>query len=123
MKLFTLSLLLLASSAFANNIDSVYPKDSKLITELKEEVMEAALKKYPCIDRFGLTELSTEVVVDQIDQGVRDLYFTTVFKANFHNEYHPSTAEVRIESVRYDGSNPTIDWTEVLTVKGSVLCE
>lgn len=123
MKLIALSLLLLTSVANANNIDSVYQKESKLIAELKAEVMLAVLKKYPCIDGFGLTEESTTMTIDQIDQGVRDRYFSTVFKANFHYDYHPSSAEVRVESVRYDGSNPTIDWTEVLTVDGSVLCD
>ena len=123
MKLIAMALLLIISEANANNGQSVYQSKSKLIKELRVEVLEAVLKKFPCIDNFGLTEELTIVSVDQIDQGVRDLYFKTVFKADFHYDNHPNTAEVRVESVRYDGSNPTIDWTEVLTVKGSVLCD
>lgn len=123
MKFISLALLILTSTAQANTSQSVYPNESKLIKELKVEVIESVLKRFPCIDNFGLTEVTTVVTVDQIDQGVRDLYFSTVFKADFHYDLQPNTAEVRVESVRYDGSNPAIDWSEVLTVKGSVLCD
>jgi hypothetical protein len=123
MKFIALSLLLMASSVYANSTESVFANDSKLTDELKVKVIEAVLKEYPCIDNFGLSEKATTVIIDQIDQGVRDRYFSTVFKANFHYGNHPSSAEVRVESVRYDGSNPAIDWTEVLTVKGPVLCD
>jgi hypothetical protein len=123
MKLIAIALLLITLEANANNSHSVYQSESKLIKELRVEVIEAVLKKFPCIDNFGLTEELTSVSVEQIDQGVEDLYFKTVFKADFQYDNHPNTAEVRVESVRYDGSSPTIDWTEVLTVKGSVLCD
>lgn len=113
----------MAFTAQANTIESTFKSNSKLIGELKEEVLEAVLSKYPCINNYGLTEKTTNITVDQVDQGVRDLYFTTTFKADFHYDYHPSTAEVRVQSVRFDGSNPTIDWTHVLAVEGSIICD
>lgn len=124
MKLVFLITLLATTAAFANTTDSVFKKDSALPLELKVEILEEVLKAYPCIFDYGLAEKKTEVTIDQVDQGVRDLYFHTELTANFtHDGYHPATETLIVKSARYDGANPSIDWTRVESVRGDIYCQ
>ena len=123
MKNLIFGVILISTMANANTIDSVYGAASTLNTRLRAEVMEAILTKFPCIDAYGLTEVKTIVEIDQVDQGVRDEYYTTTFKANFHYDYHPNSSVVTVKSIIWDGSNPAIDWTEVESVEGQVYCD
>jgi len=123
MKRMIIALLLVSGAVSANTVDSVYTTNSTLSSKLKAEVMEAVLKKFPCIDSFGLSEVQTSLKIDQVDQGVRDEYYTTTFNARFHYDYHPNSAVVTVKSILWDGSNPAIDWTEIESVEGQVYCD
>lgn len=117
MKLFIISLLA-CFTASANTVQSVYLQNSQLDAELKQEVIDAITKEYPCLNPYGLKEIETIVKMIQVDQGIKDYYYTTAFTGVMTYDYHPSTQNIVVESVHYDGSNPTIDWTEVLQVRG-----
>lgn len=107
---------LFASFSFANTVNSVFLTNSDLSNELKEEVIVAVEKSFPCVNSYGLKEVETTVRKDRVDQGIIDLYFTTTFKANITYDYHPRTITVLVESVLWAGSNPSVDWTEVTNV-------
>lgn len=109
-------LALFALNSAANTVSSVYLSDSNLSSDLKEEIIHAVKSKFPCLNPYSLKEQSTIVVQDRIDQGIIDLYFTTTFKAQVTYDYHPRTISIVVESVRWDGSNPSVDWTDITSI-------
>lgn len=123
MKFTFLLLSLLSINAAANTTESVFGAKSVLTSELQAEVVSAVEEKFPCVDRFGMKELSTIVVFDEIDQGITDEYYTTTIQVNYHLDYHPNTSVVTVKSILWSGSNPTIDWTEIESVEGSISCD
>ena len=123
MKFSFLLLSLLSFNATANTTQSVFGIKSSLSSELQSEVISAVEERFPCVDRFGMKELSTTVVYDEIDQGITDEYYTTQIQVNYHFDYHPNTSVVTVKSILWDGSNPTIDWTDIESVEGSISCD
>lgn len=121
MKLFIMSLLV-SLTVSANTVQSVFLQNSQLDSELKQEVIDAIAKEYPCLNPYGLKEIETIVKIVQVDQGIRDYYYTSAFTGVMTYDYHPSTQNIVVESVHFDGSNPSIDWTDVLQVSGGY-CE
>ncbi|ATH08647.1 hypothetical protein BIY24_12025 [Halobacteriovorax marinus] len=116
-------LFLSCVSVSANTVESIYSAESKLHPALKKEIAAVLLEDYKCINAYGLRELSTEVVVDRVDQGVVDYYYTTTFSATYTYDYHPNTAKVVVKSAKYAGSNPTIKWTDIESIEAHILCE
>ena len=120
--LFTL-LFLLTLSVNANTIDSIYNSGSQLNNSLKVEIADALTTKFSCINSYGINEVSTEVVVDEVDQGIVDYYYITTFSVAYTYDYHPNEATVVVKSVKYAGSNPTIKWTHIESIEGHILCD
>lgn len=120
---FLILFAIFSSTAFSNTIESVYNEDSVIHEELKAEVIEEVTKKYPCIDNYGLTEKSTDETLDQIDYGIRDFYYKTVFQATYHYDYHPYTKDIVVESARHDIDNPKYKRTEVISIESNISCD
>ncbi len=123
MKLLAGLLLLISFSASANTIESIYKSDSILHPLLKAEIAEVLTAEYSCINAYGLHEVKTEVVVDEVDQGIVDYYYTTTFSATYTYDFHPNNTTVVVRSAKYAGSNPTIKWTDIESIEGHILCD
>lgn len=120
---FVLVALLAVSSSFANTIESAYVENTVLSYDLKQEVLDAVVEKYPCVDSYGISEVETTMRTHRVDQGVIDRFYTTTFSVKFHYDYHPKAGKLVVESIRWDGSNPTVDWTDITSIEGSVYCD
>lgn len=107
----------------ANTVESVYNDGSKLHRILKTEILDTLTSKFSCINAYGLKEIETEVVVDEVDQGVVDYYYTTTFSATYTYDYHPNNTTIVVRSAKYAGSNPTIKWTDIEAIEGHILCD
>ena len=110
-------------TANANTVDSIYSADSKLDKLLKVEIAGTLVSEFSCINPFGIKEVTTKLVIDEVDQGVVDYYYTTTFSVAYTYDYHPNTATIVVESVKYAGSNPTIKWTHIESIEGHILCD
>lgn len=115
MKAILVSLVLLAGvSAQANN---VFRRNTSLPQELQARVLAyvGQLCGHGEIKINDLREESTTVVVKQIDQGVRDRYYTTKLKATWlFDGVHPSSYDITVRTGEWDISNPSVDRYEVL---------
>lgn len=111
-----LLIALISLTTMANTVSSVYLENTNLSSDLKEEVILAVKEQFPCVNNFGLKEVETTVRRDRVDQGIIDLYYTTTFKANITYDYHPRTISIVVNSIRWAGSNPSVDWTEITNV-------
>lgn len=123
MKLFIASLLLLSLTTSANTVETIYNANSELHPLLKTEIATVLSEKFSCINSYGLKEIATEVVVDEVDQGVVDYYYTTTFSASYTYDYHPNKAVITVRSAKYAGSNPTIKWTDIESIEGQISCD
>lgn len=71
----------------------------------------------PALKGAELIELSNEIVVDRVDQGVRDYYFTTTYEAVSASQ----TAVLTIKSAIFDAyDHSDKDWgiIEITSLKG-----
>lgn len=120
-----LLLALISLSTMANTVSSVYLTNSKLSSDLKEEVIQAVTEKFPCVDSYGLHEVETTVRRDVVDQGIIDLFFTTTFNAQVTFSDNSRTVSIVVESIRWAGSNPSVDWTDITDISSPnfIKCE
>lgn len=119
-----LSIILLTFEAKANTVPSVYLPNTPLPEALKEKIVESIQDHLSCLESNSLQELKTKVEVDQIDQGIRDEYFTTSFRARAYlDRYHPSTLKLSVKSVNLDISNPRFERYRVLEVTPEYFCD
>lgn len=126
MKLFLLLPLLFVSNlAFANTVETVFRKNSPLPLALKTKILQAIEAQCPqTVDGspVHIEEISTQVRVDRVDQGIRDVYFTTELRATFEFQFHPITHSITVRSLDADINNPMVDRYEVREVHSS-LCK
>lgn len=113
----------LSLSSFANTTESVFKKDSQVPQDLQVRILETL--KVKCANlliNYGLTEVSTNVRVDKVDQGITDVYFTTEFSSRYYFDgMHPSYADITVESVQYSYQNG--DNLSVLKISSPDICE
>ncbi len=98
---------LVSVSTFANDLQSVYKKDTVLPVRVQERVLETLKTQCPnLLINWGLTEVITTLRVDKVDQGITDYYYTTSFSSRFYFDgMHPSYADITVESVNWDLQN------------------
>ncbi|WP_372655465.1 hypothetical protein, partial [Halobacteriovorax sp.] len=95
---FLVALFLLSTiTVNANTVETVYNVDSKLNKLLQVEIADALTSKFSCINAYGLKEVSTKVVVDEVDQGIVDYYYTTTFSVDYTYDYHPNTTTIVVK--------------------------
>lgn len=106
-KLILVAILTVANVAFANNVDSVFRKESVLPDVLKEKTLEAIkLKCAKIVSDYGLQEITTSLKTETIDQGMVDVYYTTTFSSRYNFDgTHPVTTYITVESAEYAFSN------------------
>jgi hypothetical protein len=104
---------LIISNSYANTLESVYLKDTRLHDELLSPVLEQVLAKYTCIDDLKLKEVSTSRTL-RGDYEDLDLVYNTkfLFLSN----------EIIVKSAKYPVSNPRAldsERREVLEISSS----
>lgn len=105
-KLISFCLVLMISDAYA----ATFQENTALPVELQAKVLEEIKAKVPCAQMYSLKEIETTETLDAIDQGVIDQYFTTTLKGTYYYDtYHPAPMLIEISSVKYAGSNPTVE--------------
>lgn len=106
-KILVLVGFLVALSAQANTLDSVFKKDSAIPVELQQRILDAINTRCGrLVMQYGLQEQSTNVRVERIDQGVIDYYFSTTFSSRYNFDgTHPVTTYITVESAQYSFSN------------------
>lgn len=116
MKAILVSLVLLTGlSAVASN--NVFRRNSILPQELQTRVLE--LVSLQCghgeVKINSIKEESTTVVVKQVDQGVRDRYYTTKLSVTWmFDGTHPANYTITVRTGEWDISNPSVDRFEIL---------
>jgi len=120
-------LFLMPFLAQANTVDSVYKANSELPLELKQRVLAQVEAKCAAgVIQNGLSEVSTTVREESIDQGIRDYFYTTTFRsAYFFDGMHLADAYITVTSAEYQISNPSVDRFEIQSVSSDVaeLCK
>lgn len=118
------SLIVLNSfTSWGNSLESVFRKETHLPLILQEKILSRLQREITNLRPFSLKEINTDLRVDRVDQGIRDLYYTTNFEMSITCGYHPSTAYVTIESAElsfYCQENCNI---EILDIKKTDMCD
>jgi len=116
---FMIALALVGTSAYANTVATVFRRDSKLPEELKSRVLAAVEAQCAhVLTQFGLSESSTTVASERVDQGVIDYFYTTKLKSQGMDSdgYHPIWNRITVSSAQWAISNPPEASWEVLQV-------
>ena len=101
--------------AFASN--QVFRTNSPVPAELQTRIIQAIEAKCPAVKNGYLSEELTTAKVQQIDQGIRDTYYSSQINYSYlFDGQHPITYSVDVESVDYDINNPAFDRYQVLKV-------
>lgn len=100
--LIVIAMVIGTSLANANTIQTVFKKDTKLPVILQEKILAKVQKELPCLDPYGLRETTTAVKIDRVDNGVIDYYYSTSMVVNYHYDYHPRSATIKIDSAHFD---------------------
>jgi hypothetical protein len=104
-----IALLFVAIISFDANAQAVFRHDSKLPSSLRSIV--AAVINYNCRSQgHALFERDTTVRIDDIDQGMRDYFYTTTLVVK--DNQRKDIGEVVVESFDIDMFNPTAGVTE-----------
>lgn len=100
-------LLLVSSLTQANTVESTFRPDSSLPLELRENILHAI--KSECgnlITAYGLREITTEVRIERVDQGVLDYYYETTFSSRYYfDRMHPTHTTITVASAKYAVTN------------------
>lgn len=101
--LFILTLASLTTLANANTAETVFKANSELPVILQTKIVEEMKKAIPCLESYSMEEIKTEVMIDQIDQGITDYHYTTTIEFRyFFDRYHPSFGNITIKSEQID---------------------
>lgn len=107
MKFMLLALVFVSFAAQAVSPEQVFLRDSKLPKELQQAVLDQALTCGDYVAHWSLSEKSTAVRVDRIDQGIVDYYYTTELTVQYYFDgTHPETHSIYIESAQIEVNNP-----------------
>jgi hypothetical protein len=105
-----LVLMVAATSAQANSIQTIFKPNSALPTELQSELYTYLLTRCSeYVIPYGLKETGTSVMAKDFDNGtVYYGYTTTLTSVYYFDGYHPDTAEIVVKmsrSVTMDGGS------------------
>ncbi|MCP4914751.1 MAG: hypothetical protein GY909_16660 [Oligoflexia bacterium] len=123
MKLFILTALLLTSSVTrANNQPVFFPNNTDLNSGVKSFIQKVVNLNCKKAIRSGSVEWeSTEVIVDEYDQGKFDYYYNVKLVVDYNTDQIP-TDEITLLVEEYDIANPRFEkyYLESLQATGNV---
>lgn len=90
--------MLISLAGQANTLESVFKKGSEIPTNLQAKILSKIQAAVPCLEPFSLTEQSTNVTVDRVDQGITDVYYNTKFTLHYIYDYHPRRTTITVVS-------------------------
>ena len=99
--LFILTISFISIMSHANTVESVFKKDTNLPKVLQEKIFMEIVHKIPGLAPFSVYEMTTEVRVDRIDQGIRDYYYKTKFRILTTFDDHRTRGYIFVESAEY----------------------
>ena len=107
MKFMLLALVFVSLAAQAVSPEQVFLRDTQLPQELQQRVLDQALTCGDYVAHWSLSEKSTAVRVDRIDQGIVDTYYTTELTVMYYFDgTHPATYSIYIQSAQIEVNNP-----------------
>lgn len=118
------SLIFLNSfTSWGNSLESVFRKETHLPLILQEKILSRLQREITNLRPFSLKEVNTDLRVDRIDQGIRDLYYTTNFEMSINCGLHPSTAYVTVESAEFSFYCQEYCNFEIVDIEKTDICE
>lgn len=105
-----LATLLLSVTAQATPF---FKTDSPLPEEIKNRIAAQIQQKCPQVS--GVWEMETTEKAVNVDQGIQDLYYSTILSGQVFigNDPHPNVITIWVNSIQWSVSNPAIDKYEV----------
>ncbi len=119
--LFILTISFFSLMSHANTVDSVFKTDTNLPKILQEKIFMEIVKKIPGLAPFSVFEMTTEVRVDRVDQGIRDYYYKTKFRVLTTADDHRTRGYIYIESAEYSFYCPNDCNFEIQSFKTHIL--
>jgi hypothetical protein len=118
MKSFFVALILISSHLVsANSTKSVFRSKTSLPPVLQKRILVALEKKCGSALRSGsLTEVSTAVVSEQIDQGIQFLHFNTELSLSIMFAEHPVSYRILVQSTESAIDNPAFDRYDIQSI-------
>ena len=115
--------VLISTTTWSNTPETAFKRNSEVPVELKARILSALERNCSnLIAKDGLSEQETTVRIDQVDQGIRDHFYTTTFSSRYYFDgSHPITTTITVESAQYDFVNG--DNLEVISISSPDGCE
>ncbi|MFN7728511.1 MAG: hypothetical protein ACK5P7_05095 [Bdellovibrio sp.] len=120
-------ILLTSAAVFAGNgveREAILGDKSSMPLEVQERLVQVINKSCPQLATLKYTTSVDQVLVDveDVDQGVQDVtYDIRLITSVMDNS--GQLERMKIVLKRYDGSNPAIDWFELLDVQTPAFCQ